>query len=868
MPSAEVVNGTAMLIMRNFGYLGLHSVVAKTSKLARERLVDFTTEVQVRLRQKSDNRFVLDDDGGRVALAKEWHDDIIAEYTSNGGRVYAPRETQDSYAQEVAQIPLYLGRQYSRLNRHLQLRKRYFTSLCNELILQPLNIENCPKRNITVKVEIVRIIFREDLGALVAVPVENCIHNPRRGPYLVGEAYSTCAYHKIDPHFVDEVKVKLPLTNLKSREYGTLAALFTAFHVSVKVRKKWPRLAGGSNDNPLPLEQIGCGYLPLGVGEGKGFLVEDDVHGLHLKYKAKALSEHKNAEQSHLPPETKVLDQMQLKIDDMKLRSPSSTDDSTELRSCDIDKFIETNTSKFYPSPKHGLDIHSQSSLSSITEKTESVSADNVALTSSKKPKDQQQKQLTHISLNVRTISLSSIHPQNQALSYFFHQAPKVPQYLSGDEFCGIWKMEPQQIKTEIDEISAAYGNEVIPSEARLLQSVVEITKNTICSQEQLTAHFIRIALQLYRSLVAGTGKPSIAFANPSLSTPLRVHSFSALLYVLNSASSFLTKSEVKSMNGNQKWSLATMSRLVAVLFDEETIFLDPNKHVLEEHNSLSTNSVEEASYSQTSDTKPESFDLMQTNFKSDLDEKASEELLASSSTTDAPPERLGIRVLDIESSHGENIDQIETPPSLSPTSSQDDIAVKGTSRKPSPLRLRSFSAPTQKQLKVDTKSDFQFALSAGLSPSNGSCISPFGGTAPALPAASRRKWLTGTLSLATISEDNDKIDIGDALEPKVDQKIREDNTVVDIVDTELVRHSNKGTKVKQMRVPNIQKSSLNEEVTVEKKRNVADDINNISNDSDSLGDSQSSMTVPNMEEIESAGTAFLDSIDKKYSYG
>jgi|AntRauTorckE5430_2_1112549.scaffolds.fasta_scaffold26895_1 hypothetical protein len=55
---------------------------------------------------------------------------------------------------------------------------------------------------------------------------------------------------------------------------------------------------------------------------------------------------------------------------------------------------------------------------------------------------------------------------------------------------------------------------------------------------------------------------------------------------------------------------------------------------------------------------------------------------------------------------------------------------------------------------KVDTKSDFQFALSAGASSSSGGNASPFGGANLAGPTASRRQWLTGSLPLATISEE------------------------------------------------------------------------------------------------------------------
>jgi hypothetical protein len=43
-----------MLVMRNFGYLGLHCVVNNKSSLAPDRLVDFTGEIQIRRRSEYD----------------------------------------------------------------------------------------------------------------------------------------------------------------------------------------------------------------------------------------------------------------------------------------------------------------------------------------------------------------------------------------------------------------------------------------------------------------------------------------------------------------------------------------------------------------------------------------------------------------------------------------------------------------------------------------------------------------------------------------------------------------------------------------------------------------------------------------------
>ena len=132
--------------------------------------------------------------------------------------------------------------------------------------------------------------------------------------------------------------------------------------------------------------------------------------------------------------------------------------------------------------------------------------------------------------------------------------------------------------------------------------------------------------------------------------------------------------------------------------------------------------------------------------------------------------------------------------PFLSPTSSQDDILLNGAAGRPAALRTRSFPALDKDTLKVDTSSDFQFALSAGASPSSGGTDT----------AASRRKWLTGSLSLATISEDNDKINNLDKIPPKIERSCEKHD--LDDIDSEIILNGMQTSKVKQMRITKIQK--------------------------------------------------------------
>ena len=860
-----------MLVMRNFGYLGLHSTISSKSKLARDRLVDFTGDVQVRRKRKDESSYVPDDDCGRVAVMQKWHDDFIAEPTTNGGRSDVDIPDPSSYAQEVASITLLpIAQPDPRKPKQLKMRSSFYTTICNELILRPTNLQNCSKRNITVKVEIVRLLFREDVGALVAIPVRSCIHNSRRGPYLVKEAYTACAYHKTDPYFLDEMKIKLPLTKLKSREHGILVALFTAYHVSVKGKKKWTlKASAGTMDDPSStLEQIGCGYLSLSVGEEKTYLIADEVHSLHMKYKATPLSsDHIKAGQRSLPEGTKLLEILLPTPDEGKRLSSQSTTESKEGKSCSIDEFLQSSV--------NGLDIAStQSSMSSISESVQT--SDGLMPKSRKASKDQRSKQANHVNmyLNVRTISLSSIHPQNGALEEFFNNMPKAPRCLQGMEFCGVWKERGDEMKNRLDQIQQNF-EQTEPNDTRLLQSVIEISKSSSCPQPQLTAHFVRISFQLWRSLVAGSGKPALAYANPAMSLPLRLHSFSTLLHVLNSVSSHLAKSEFTECDGSQKWSLTTMSRVVAILFDEESILLDQNGLPLERCNDVFVDDEEPGTGKREESSADKSNDMKGLGIKSN-NGMAFNGLGAVSPRPSlflhSPrPSSSSLHNLDIEYVTTDTSSP-ETQSNLSPSSTQDDILLKGVSGKPAPLRTRSFSAPNAapnaKQLKVDTKSDFQFALTAGASsPSNTGIVSPFGAL-PFGPAANRRKWLGASASLATISEDHDKIDEKVDKENGMGQSVTSSDNVgdpvLDIIDTEIVLNSSKPTKVKQMRVPKIQRSIEPEEDKQDKKTiETSEDANSVGSDS-----VQSSKTVPNMDEIETAGTAFLDSIGESYGFG
>ncbi len=307
-----------MLVMRNFGYLGLHSVVHSKSSLARDRLVSFTGEMQIRRREASDIDVAEPlSDSPDVHILPGWHKGFFAEPTVSGGRIMQKdlqtNGVKDStsmsqsplYAQELA--PLRLNATLALRNSTTPLLKSqrarghhvsgddiepYFhTSFCNELVCHPRLLHNCPKGNIVIKVEMRDLEWIPKFETFVAhLPAGGpAVHNRRRGPFLVQGAFTSCSARCLDPHYLDEFKIRLPLllgsTNENPKAGRKPSIFFTVYRLSFSPRKKWGKLfrskktgkkldeiAGetvGETQKEIEaktnchLIQLSCGYLPL-----------------------------------------------------------------------------------------------------------------------------------------------------------------------------------------------------------------------------------------------------------------------------------------------------------------------------------------------------------------------------------------------------------------------------------------------------------------------------------------------------------------------------------------------------------------------------------------------------------------------------
>jgi len=323
-----------MLVMRNFGYLGLHSVVHSKSSLARDRLVDFTRETQLRRRIDDEAFGDAEDTGLDSNVTPAWHKGFIAEPTVDGGRnrsYHIDREHKEGvklpsplYAQELAPLRLHaspLVRSIPSLSLKSQrgrshhvsgddIEPYFHTSFCNEMLCYPRLLHNCPGGNIVMKVELREIEWVPEYGTLIAhLPTTGpAIHNSRRGPHIVQASYTSCSIGAVDPFFFDEFKFRLPLvldnaTYVSTEAQRQTAILFIVYRLSFDSRtapsqrfgsgEKMDSFAGekvGESDvdslsgEGCNLTQLCCGYLPITQNAS---IIPDgnhDVRMTHIAY--------------------------------------------------------------------------------------------------------------------------------------------------------------------------------------------------------------------------------------------------------------------------------------------------------------------------------------------------------------------------------------------------------------------------------------------------------------------------------------------------------------------------------------------------------------------------------------------------------
>ena len=305
-----MTRGHAFLVMRYYGYLGLHSIISKI-KMARNRLVDFSRELQVK--REGDTKSKESDkcpNIGNPYIVPQWRRQYVVEPAPHGGRQIsgqAPSESPEKangsstagYAQELAAIPLEnsgveIKSSSRRSNRSATSHKfdsmLLHTSFCNELICHPRILTRCSKKNVAIKVELRELEWNDNLKVYAALPTEPSIHNPRRGPWLVEEAFTSCALKSANPQFLDEFKIKLPLILGDSRR--AVALHFSVYQVHVQKRRKdrlIKAISRQSNQHDTDvenaLELIGSGVLPLSSEDSPLCLLSNGEHKVPICYR-------------------------------------------------------------------------------------------------------------------------------------------------------------------------------------------------------------------------------------------------------------------------------------------------------------------------------------------------------------------------------------------------------------------------------------------------------------------------------------------------------------------------------------------------------------------------------------------------------
>jgi hypothetical protein len=309
-----------MLVMRNFGYLGLHTAVNKSSVLARDRLVDFTGTFQLR---RQDERLGQNESptesGSYERTLPPWRPNYVSEPTQNGGR--AKRQSSSAvagmdsssrlYAQELALWPILLSPSSGRIPKSSQsgissvrnpqetedIEPFFYTSFCNELLCHPRILHNGPKGRLVVKVELREVEWNAAINAYCAHEVsanfsDTGIHNHRRGPPLVKYAFTSCSPERRIHQFIEDFKVRLPLQLDAAGEKRKFSLFFTVYRLRDGVKAMWksifnsPTSEGNETEEVVRngrLVRIACGYLPLEVSSG---LLEDGVHEVLVGFKA------------------------------------------------------------------------------------------------------------------------------------------------------------------------------------------------------------------------------------------------------------------------------------------------------------------------------------------------------------------------------------------------------------------------------------------------------------------------------------------------------------------------------------------------------------------------------------------------------
>eukprot|EP00977_Amphora_coffeiformis_P008197 scaffold1834_cov175-Amphora_coffeaeformis.AAC.3 len=843
-PAAPTNGGTAMLVMRSFGFLGLHQVVDSASSLARDKLVDFTGELQLLREEDAIKEAGKATHNAFSCELPEWCPAYRAEPTTGGGRARMATDLSNQsesprYAQELAprslqasklarmSAPVQPGAHRGRLHGGHDIEPFFYTTFCNEMLLHPRLLHNCPKGNVVVKAELREMEWNDSQTAYFAhLPRSGpAMHNNRRGPFLVQSLFTSCSPRGSNKHFMDEFKMKLPLNLRPGNENGdgrrVLSLFFTVYNIKMHSKSKWKKLfsttssemkEGETEIGSFRMEQVACGFLPI---SSDTCLIDDGLHDVRVMYTSQpAPAEY--IQKGKALASTLVLRE---KVDNAETASVANKDHSVAEDTLSID---ENNSTA-------GDGLQSVASASDLT----SMADESVS-------RSDKQKATEPISLSVRITCHSSVHAQNDTLAQILELDQEFPLYGKRMDavFLSKLRMGRDFLTSNIEWVGSRRPS---PLEGKLFESAINIVKSQVCPITHSYGHVYRIFPILWRTLLCGTGEPDLTWANPASPVPLRLHTFATILQLLGGVSLYLQKNGVTNVDGVTKWNIVTLGRVVALLFDEGSLFGDQAVEAFDREK-----------------WAREFEDPEETSKFSAIPKKV------SPGTRRKRHIRQNLEILDILQQSEPSGDGTELTESLQPVTrpSVDD----------SMIQLSSSSMPVdvatseEKELKVDTKMDFQSALRAAHREPDNDIESDGAKRAKDMIVAfgsgtGSRRWMTAPVrALSTISETEDVDDLDaipeegsgmDTLAPlaTIAEKFSKDQ-----VDNEI--HKGVAKKPKQMRIPKRKNQQQQDKAEEEQEPVIAKPS--------AIGSDTRQKSIPKTDqEIAEAGTAFLDVIGK-----
>jgi hypothetical protein len=371
-------------------------------------------------------------------------------------------------------------------------------------------------------------------------------------------------------------------------------------------------------------------------------------------------------------------------------------------------------------------------------------------------------KRTASILLQVRVSVQSSLHSQNPTLNEFLSQDPdaSLPLKAMGSKMEAFLRLGKEEIVRRLNASLLSTQSEHHQYEAkRLMISTVDIAKSDMCSVSDVSTHLLRVAKQLWKISIVGTGNHDLEWANPAATMPLRVNAFATLLQILGSSTLYMSKRGVTQLDGSGKWNFVTLGRILSLLFDEEEMFGIHGEEAISEE-LMSKLSGSRRGEVNDGSSKKRSRRHVRSNFE-----------FYNNGAVGGGSEGLGaVSDGDTTMPSPDNADRVAVS---RPTTSEDD-----ESSPLSTLERRDRLNQESDTPKVDSLADFRSALQAGSrdgefdddihkgkytgNAAADSWIKAFGGSS----GGANRRWMTApSPGLATIREDGGDDDEEDAFE-------------------------------------------------------------------------------------------------------